>query len=161
MQNVFVLPALILPLSTHLEAAAPTSLLPDHDILRSRAKTAGITEATFKVRVLSFAAIIKRLSRLTMGYRSVSSCTSFDVGGQRPERKKCIHLFENVTALLFLQVVSLSEYDQMLYEDESVACVVGLPNCSSALMAFHRTVCKDRIFIKEGGTDRVVHGMSR
>ena len=29
-----------------------------------------------------------------------------------------LHCFENVTALVFL--VSLSEYDQMLYEDESV-----------------------------------------
>jgi hypothetical protein len=44
------------------------------------------------------------------------------VGGQRSERKKWIHCFENVTALVFL--VSLSEYDQMLYEDESVVCVV-------------------------------------
>jgi hypothetical protein len=40
----------------------------------------------------------------------------FDVGGQRRERKKWIHCFENVTALVFL--VSLSGYDQMLYEDE-------------------------------------------
>lgn len=45
----------------------------------------------------------------------------FDVGGQRSERKKWIHCFENVTALVFL--VSLSEYDQMLYEDESVVRV--------------------------------------
>jgi hypothetical protein len=42
----------------------------------------------------------------------------FDVGGQRSERKKWIHCFENVTAIVFL--VALSEYDQMLYEDDSV-----------------------------------------
>jgi hypothetical protein len=42
----------------------------------------------------------------------------FDVGGQRSERKKWIRCFENVAALVFL--VSLSEYDQMLYENESV-----------------------------------------
>lgn len=70
----------------------------DQDILRSRVKTTGITETTFKVGELTY--------------------KLFDVGGQRSERKKWIHCFENVTALVFL--VSLSEYDQMLYEDESV-----------------------------------------
>ena len=41
----------------------------------------------------------------------------FDVGGQRSERKKWIHCFDNVTAVLF--VISLSEYDQVLFEDRS------------------------------------------
>ena len=41
----------------------------------------------------------------------------FDVGGQRSERKKWIHCFEDVTAIIFC--VALSEYDQVLYEDES------------------------------------------
>ena len=76
----------------------------DQDILRSRVKTTGITETTFKVGELTY--------RL------------FDVGGQRSERKKWIHCFENVTALVFL--VSLSEYDQMLYEDESVVCPLNV-----------------------------------
>ena len=91
----------------------------DQDILRSRVKTTGITETTFKVGELTY--------RL------------FDVGGQRSERKKWIHCFENVTALVFL--VSLSEYDQMLYEDESVVrflnFLYGLP-----LTGHLRTVCK-------------------
>lgn len=39
----------------------------------------------------------------------------FDVGGQRSERKKWIHCFENVTAILF--VVAISGYDQCLVED--------------------------------------------
>lgn len=78
--------------------AAPSYLPTDQDILRSRVKTTGITETTFKVGELTY--------------------KLFDVGGQRSERKKWIHCFENVTALVFL--VSLSEYDQMLYEDESV-----------------------------------------
>jgi GTPase SAR1 family protein len=40
-----------------------------------------------------------------------------DVGGQRNERKKWIHCFEGVTAILF--VASLSEYDQKCYEDDT------------------------------------------
>uniref|UniRef100_A0A672P275 Guanine nucleotide-binding protein subunit alpha n=1 Tax=Sinocyclocheilus grahami TaxID=75366 RepID=A0A672P275_SINGR len=37
-----------------------------------------------------------------------------DVGGQRSERRKWIHCFENVTSIIFL--VALSEYDQVLAE---------------------------------------------
>ncbi|SCV02064.1 LAMI_0G15566g1_1 [Lachancea mirantina] len=41
----------------------------------------------------------------------------YDVGGQRSERKKWIHCFDNVTLIIFC--VSLSEYDQTLLEDKS------------------------------------------
>ena len=41
-----------------------------------------------------------------------------DVGGQRSERKKWIHCFEGVTAIVFC--VSLSAYDLMLAEDEEM-----------------------------------------
>jgi hypothetical protein len=41
----------------------------------------------------------------------------FDVGGQRNERRKWIHLFDGVTAVIFC--AALSEYDQTLFEDES------------------------------------------
>lgn len=40
-----------------------------------------------------------------------------DVGGQRSERRKWIHCFENVTSIIFL--VALSEYDQILFESEN------------------------------------------
>jgi hypothetical protein len=40
-----------------------------------------------------------------------------DVGGQRSERRKWIHCFENVTSIMFL--VALSEYDQVLVESDS------------------------------------------
>ena len=42
----------------------------------------------------------------------------FDVGGQRSERKKWIHCFEGVTAIVFC--VALSAYDLMLAEDEEM-----------------------------------------
>ena len=41
-----------------------------------------------------------------------------DVGGQRSERKKWIHCFEGVTAIVFC--VSLSAYDLVLAEDEEM-----------------------------------------
>jgi guanine nucleotide-binding protein subunit alpha len=44
----------------------------------------------------------------------------FDVGGQRSERKKWIHCFENVTSIIFC--VALSEYDQVLLEESTQVC---------------------------------------
>jgi len=99
--------------------AAPGYLPTDQDILRSRVKTTGITETTFKVGELTY--------------------KLFDVGGQRSERKKWIHCFENVTALVFL--VSLSEYDQMLYEDESV-------NRMQEALTLFDSICNSRWFVK-------------
>lgn len=40
-----------------------------------------------------------------------------DVGGQRSERRKWIHCFENVTSIMFL--AALSEYDQFLVESDN------------------------------------------
>ncbi|KAF9474749.1 heterotrimeric G-protein alpha subunit, GPA1-like protein [Pholiota conissans] len=99
--------------------ASPNYLPTDQDILRSRVKTTGITETTFKVGELTY--------------------KLFDVGGRRSERKKWIHCFENVTALVFL--VSLSEYDQMLYEDESV-------NRMQEALTLFDSICNSRWFVK-------------
>ncbi|CAN9175130.1 unnamed protein product [Alternaria alternata] len=69
----------------------------ESDVLRARTKTTGIYE-----------------TRFTMGQLSIHM---FDVGGQRSERKKWIHCFENVTSIIFC--VALSEYDQVLLEESS------------------------------------------
>ncbi len=50
----------------------------------------------------------------------------FDVGGQRSERKKWIHCFENVTSIIFC--VALSEYDQVLLEESNQARYKALKN---------------------------------
>lgn len=49
--------------------------------------------------------------------RLTGLCSMFDVGGQRSERKKWIHCFENVTSIIFC--VALSEYDQTLLEESN------------------------------------------
>lgn len=69
----------------------------EQDILRSRQKTSGIFDSVFDVG-----------SNLKLHI--------YDVGGQRSERKKWIHCFDNVTLIIFC--VSLSEYDQLLLEDQ-------------------------------------------
>ena len=62
----------------------------------------------------------------------------FDVGGQRSERKKWIHCFEDVTAIIFC--VAMSEYDQVLHEDET-------------------TVSNNSLFLPRGGGGvREIHG---
>ncbi|KAF7290462.1 hypothetical protein MKEN_01500700 [Mycena kentingensis (nom. inval.)] len=65
------------------------------DIVHTRARTIGITETTFKLRDHEMLMV--------------------DVGGQKSERRKWIHCFQDVTSILFL--VSLSGYDQCLVED--------------------------------------------
>lgn len=72
----------------------------DQDVLRSRLRTTGITETIFDLGTLTY--------------------RMFDVGGQRSERKKWIHCFENVNCLLFL--VAISGYDQSLVEDRDAVC---------------------------------------
>ena len=62
-----------------------------------------------------------------------------DVGGQRSERKKWIHCFENVTAVLF--VVAISEYDQTLFED-------GTVNRLQEALTLFDSICNSAWFIK-------------
>ncbi len=73
----------------------PNYLPTEMDILQARVRTSGIVEEKYVIDGVNF--------------------VLFDVGGQRNERKKWIHCFDSVTAVLF--VAAISEYDQMLYED--------------------------------------------
>ena len=69
----------------------------EQDVLHARVRSTGIEEAFFEFDNMSFRMV--------------------DVGGQRSERRKWIHCFDCVTAVVF--VSSLSEYDQTLREDDS------------------------------------------
>ncbi|ETW87715.1 hypothetical protein HETIRDRAFT_378879 [Heterobasidion irregulare TC 32-1] len=68
----------------------------EQDIVRCRARTIGITETVFQLKDHEMLMV--------------------DVGGQKSERRKWIHCFQDVTSILFL--VSLSGYDQCLVEDK-------------------------------------------
>ncbi len=66
-------------------------------MLRVRVPTTGIIEYPFVLENITFRMV--------------------DVGGQRSERRKWIHCFENVTSIMFL--AALSEYDQVLVESDN------------------------------------------
>jgi len=76
----------------------PDYIPTEQDVLRSRAKTTGIIETEFEIHGIRFKLV--------------------DVGGQRSERKKWLHCFQDVTAVIFC--IAISEYDLKLYEDDKI-----------------------------------------
>jgi len=62
------------------------------------------------------------------------TCSMFDVGGQRSERKKWIHCFENVTSIIFC--VALSEYDQVLLEQSNQVSVMVLLSYKELVLTY-------------------------
>ncbi|KAG8905560.1 hypothetical protein FRB99_008665 [Tulasnella sp. 403] len=89
----------------------------EQDIIRTRSRTTGINEIVFKLR----------------GH----DLHMLDVGGQKSERRKWIHCFQNVTTILFL--VSLSGYDQCLAEDKDA-------NQMQDAMAIWDSICHSQWF---------------
>jgi len=69
----------------------------EEDCIMTRVRTTGIAVTEFDEAGIHFRVV--------------------DVGGQRNERKKWIHCFDDVKALLF--VVNLAGYDQVMFEDPS------------------------------------------
>ncbi|KAJ6233009.1 g protein alpha i subunit [Anaeramoeba flamelloides] len=80
------------------EIASENYIPTDQDILSCRIPTTGINQIQFKVKEHNWNII--------------------DVGGQRNERKKWLHQFEECTILLYL--VAMNEYNQTLYEKEGI-----------------------------------------
>ncbi|XP_020507180.2 guanine nucleotide-binding protein subunit alpha-14-like [Labrus bergylta] len=66
----------------------------EQDVLRVRIPTTGIIEYPFNIKGIIFRMV--------------------DVGGQRSERRKWIHCFDDVTSVIFL--AAISEYNQVLSE---------------------------------------------
>jgi len=85
-----------------LSALQQPNYMPNNDdILRARIKTSAIVEKSFTKKIND----------------SIYTFRIIDVGGQRSERRKWVHCFPDITALLF--VVAISEYDQTLREDNT------------------------------------------
>jgi len=78
------------------------------DILRARLRTSGIVEKSYKISNVDFKFL--------------------DVGGQRNERRKWIHCFQDVTAVMF--VAAISEYDQKLYRTKKKTAFTKRSTCS-------------------------------
>jgi len=89
------------------------------DLLRSRVRTSGIVEEVYTIDEVVF--------------------VMYDVGGQRNERKKWIHCFDSVTAVIF--VAAISEFDQVLYEDADTN------RMEEALNLFDE-ICNSRWFVE-------------
>jgi len=83
----------------HAERVMSDDFIPTvDDILRTRVKTMGVAEIRFNIEGNVFKLV--------------------DVGGQRSERRKWIHCFTEVTAIIFC--LALSEYNLVLEEDKTV-----------------------------------------
>ena len=79
------------------------------DLLMARVRTSGIVTERYNIDKTIF--------------------EMYDVGGQRNERKKWIHCFEGVTAVIF--VAAISEYDQKLFEDGTTNRMVHMNAANS------------------------------
>jgi len=116
------------------ELSNPSWLPNEPDILHCRVRTSGIREERLIVPTGNDSAVSKRArggsdmsntSTASGGSSGVGNSNNtssnskvfqfFDVGGQRNERRKWIHCFEGVHAVIF--IVALSEFDMSLWED--------------------------------------------
>uniref|UniRef100_A0A914W015 Guanine nucleotide-binding protein alpha-1 subunit n=1 Tax=Plectus sambesii TaxID=2011161 RepID=A0A914W015_9BILA len=90
----------------------------EQDILHTRVATMGVIEVSFQMK--------NREWRV------------FDVGGQRSQRKKWIHCFDDAKAVIF--VCALSEYDQVLREDSTT-------NRMQESLQLFKQVCNNKFFV--------------
>ena len=89
----------------------------EQDVLQSRVQTTGMVETTFTSGNITYQLV--------------------DVGGQRSERRKWLHCFDDVKAVLF--VAALSGYDMTLTEDSSAN------RMEESLNLFH-AICVNKFF---------------
>jgi len=88
----------------------------DQDILQVRVKTTGVIEYNFR-------------------NKEGKEFIMIDVGGQRSERRKWIHCFEDVLLIMFL--AAISEYDQVLEEDIKENRLTESLNLFRTILSYH------------------------
>jgi GTPase SAR1 family protein len=110
------------------------------DVIQARERTTGIVETQFSVKGCSFSMV--------------------DVAGQRGDRRKWLHCFDDATAVVF--VVGTSEYDQMLAEDgktnrlveslqvyQDVLSKNALAKCAIILFLNKVDILEEKIMVKK------------
>lgn len=101
----------------------------DEDILHCRKKTTMITKVEFDMKVpKSYGGGVQKF-------------WMFDVGGQRSERKKWIHVIVGIDAVLFL--MAMNDFDQTLREDS------GTNRLQESIDLFE-SVWKNRFLMRTG-----------
>lgn len=97
----------------NIDAIAEAKYVPsDEDLLKVRVRTTGMIQEEFDLQGVKM--------------------RMMDVGGQKNERRKWIHCFEDVTSVFY--IAAISEYDQMCFEDEETNRVMD------SLKLFEETV---------------------
>lgn len=118
LRSTYQLPYPVDYLMSRIDDISSPDYIPSYqDILRSRVRTTGIVELEFSIAENSFVIM--------------------DVGGQRNERRKWLHCFSNVTCVIF--VAAISEYDQVLYEDNQV-------NRLQEALSLFEEICNSKFF---------------
>jgi hypothetical protein len=107
------------PLSVDHPPRSPISLSPPKLPQTSPSGSTSGDTGTLKQKRSRSAIVSNLLSIRPAGARHLHM---IDVGGQRSERKKWIHCFEDVTAILFF--VSLSGYDLSLVEASEAVSII-------------------------------------
>lgn len=92
------------------------------DIMRTRFRTTGIVEKEFVAELKS-----KKKQRFKM----------LDVGGQKSERRKWVHCFEDISGILF--VASLTSYNEKMWEEDDKN------RMEDSVQLFHQ-ICNSRWF---------------
>ena len=101
-----------------MDVILDSAYIPDEqDVLRSRVQTTGVVETSFRDGKVTY--------------------KLFDVGGQRSERRKWIHCFDDVKAVLF--VAALSGYDMTLFEDDAT-------NRMEESLNLFQAICNNKFF---------------
>lgn len=114
--NEFQLMSSSLSFISRIDTIASQDYLPSiDDVLLCRIRTTGVHEENFLIKGRNFCIV--------------------DVGGQRSERRKWMHCFTDVNAVIF--VAALSEFNEQLFEDSTV-------NRMTDALSLFETVCNSQ-----------------
>jgi guanine nucleotide-binding protein G(i) subunit alpha len=108
-----------------LEVCSSSYVCSDDDILHIRRRTNQVVEEKVMINNTPF--------------------VFYDVGGQRTQRKKWLHLFNEVTAVIY--VASLSDYDKKLEEDGTANSLIESVTVFEEIMANQKYFAKSSIIL--------------